>query len=335
MHVTAAPRLLLLPTFHPLTPSPCHPFTLMSLPDLITSARATQNTSLSNLNSSNPGYLASLITAASDAVRGACHRDFSQTSYTEYYSGGIYIREPLRLRQYPVIEITRIATDPRPALLVQNVGAGTNQRATVETTPTSLRLFRIASATPVTTDLSFAAYPTLSQMAAAVNALGAGWSSQVIGEFGNWPSADLKALQGAATALFGGRQLELYTEDLQPFLTWPPGDPWGEEAGYQAFCGWRLDDETGELYGRFPRGQLNVRIDYTAGFASIPQAVQEACVQLVLDLYNAGLVNSTLKKATLGNGSFEVQSQTATATLSGKVSLLLAPYVDFSKTILR
>jgi hypothetical protein len=305
----------------------------MSLPDLITLSRATQNASLANLNSANPSYLASLITAASDAVRGACHRDFSQTSYTEYYSGGIYIREPLRLRQFPVVEITRIATDPRPALLVQNVDAGTNQRATVETTTTSLRLFRVTSATPITADLSFAAYPTLSQMSAAVNALGAGWASQVIDQFANWPSADLKPLQGAATALFGGRPLELYTEDLQPFLSWPPGDCWGGET--EGSCGWRLDDETGELYGRFPRGQLNIRIDYTAGFASIPQAVQEACVQLVLDLYNAGLVNSTLKKATLGNGSFEVQSQSSTAVLSGKVSLLLAPYVDFSKTILR
>ena len=104
-------------------------------------------------------------------MRGACHRDFSQTFYTEYYSGGIYIREPLRLRQFPVVEITRIATDPRPALLVQNVDAGTNQRATAETTPTSVRLFRIASATPVTSDLSFAAYPTLADMAMAINAL--------------------------------------------------------------------------------------------------------------------------------------------------------------------
>jgi len=307
----------------------------MPLPDLITNSRATQNAALASLNTSNPTYLASLITTASDLIRRVCNRDFSQTSYSEYYSGGIYIREPLRLRQFPVLEITRVASNPRPALLVQNVDAGTNQRATVETTPTSLRVTRVASANVVTTDLLFTTYTTLAAMAAAVNALGNGWSAQVIDEFANWPSADLKPLQGAATALYGGRQLELYTEDLQPFVTWPPGDPWGEEAGYQAFCGWRLDDETGEIFGRFPRGQLNVRIEYSAGFAAIPQAVQEACVQLVLDLYNAGLVNNTLKKATLGAGSFELKSETQTAALSGKVSLLLAPYVDFSKMIFR
>ena len=307
----------------------------MSSPDLITTSRATQNASLASLNTSNPNYLASLITAASELIRRACNREFSQLAYSEYYSGGIYIREPLRLRQFPVLEISRVATNPRAALRVQNVSPAANQRATVETTPTALRCVRVASATPVTNDLPFATYPTLASMASAVNALGNGWSAQALDEFANWPSADLKPLQGAATALFGGRQLELYTEDLQPFVTWPPGDPWGEEAGYQSFCGWRLDDETGELFGRFPRGQLNVRIDYTAGFAAIPQAVQEAAVQLVVDLYNAGLVNNTLKKAQLGAGSFELKQQTQAATLSGKVSLLLAPYVDFSKMILR
>ena len=307
----------------------------MSLPDLITSARATQNASLATLNSSNSTYLASLITAASDAIRRACSRDFSQTTYTEYYSGGIYIREPLRLRQFPVLEITRVAANPHPALLVQNLDNGTNQRATVETTSTSLRLFRMASATPVTTDLPFTTYPTLSSMAAAINGQGGGWSSQVIDQFANWPSADLKPLQGAAMALLGGRQLEIYTEDLQPFLTWPPGDSWGDDAGCQSFTGWRLDDETGELYGRFPRGQLNIRIDYTAGFTAIPQAVQEAAVQLVLDLYNAGLVNNTLKSAKLGAGSFELKTDTQTVIFSGKVSLLLSPYVDYSRLIFR
>jgi hypothetical protein len=157
----------------------------------------------------------------------------------------------------------------------------------------------------------------------------------VIDQFANWPSADLKPLQGAATALYGGRQLELYTEDIQPFLSWPVGDAIGDEWGGQSPTGWRLDDETGELFGRFPRGQLNIRIDYTAGFATIPQAIQEACVQLVMDLYNAGLVNNTLKKATLGSGSFELQDQTTTAVLSGKVSMLLAPFVDYSRVVFR
>lgn len=304
----------------------------MPLPDLITTSRATQHPTLASLNSTNPGYLASLITASSDSIRRATHRDFTQASYTEYHSGGIYVREPLRLRQFPVVQISRVATRPRPALRVLNADATTNQRATAETTPTSLRLVRIASAVTTASDLPFATYSTIASLASAVNAVGNGWSAVALDSFGNWPSADLKPLQGAASALGQGASLELYTEDVYPFANWPVGEA---DCDDDAVAGWRLDDETGELFARLPRGRLNVRIDYTAGFATVPQAVQEACVQLVLDLYNAGLVNNTLKKATLGSGSFELKEQSTTAVLSGKVSLLLAPYVDYSRVIFR
>ncbi len=299
--------------------------------DLITSSRAGQNPALAQLASTAPAYLASLISAASDAIRRSCARDFTLGSYSEYQSGGIYIREPLRLRQFPVVEITRVAANPRPALLVQNVDAITNQRATVETTTTSVRLMRVSSAVTTVNDLLFATYPTLASIASAINALANGWAATIRNGFDNWPSADFKPLQGAATALNGGRDLELYTESLQPFVAWPLSDSENQLIA----AGWRLDDETGELYGRFPRGQLNIRIDYRAGFDTIPQAVQEACVQLVQDLYQAGLVNNTLKKATLGSSTVEMKDQTSAPTMSAKVQLLLAPYVDHSKRISR
>ena len=303
------------------------------LPDLITTSRATQHAALNSLNSTNPAYLASLITTASDLIRRTTHRDFSQTTYTEYHSGGIYVREPLRLRQFPVLEISRVAMSPRPALQIQNTDPVTNQRATAETTPTSVRLTRIASAVPTTNDLPFTTYPTLLSIASAVNSTGSGWLASTLNSLANYPSTDLRPLQGAATALTLGCTLELYTEDCPAFSHWPPGDT-NYDSPSNTF-GWRLDDETGELFAHFPRGRLNIRIDYTAGFATIPQAIQEACVQLVLDLYNAGLVNNTLKKATLGTGSFELQEQSTTAVLSGKVSMLLSPYVDYSRIIFR
>ncbi len=309
--------------------------------DLITNSRTIQNATLSALDNSNPSYLASLITAASDAIRHACHRDFTQTSYTEYYSGSANpgAAEPLRLRQYPVVEITRVASSPRPALIVVNSDSATNQRATVETTQTAVQLVRVASAVPTTVMLNYADYPTVGQLAGAINALADGWSASVqtqtiTGDFSKWPTADFRPLQGAVTAFLGGACLEIYTEDIEPFLlatSFPAGVFDGSGPGF----GWRLDDETGELYARFPRGRLNIRIDYSAGYASVPQAVQEATVQLAQDLYQAGLVNSTLKKATLGGSSIEVQSQSSTAALSGKVQLLIAPYVDYSKLMFR
>ena len=58
-------------------------------------------------------------------------------------------------------------------------------------------------------------------------------------------------------------------------------------------------------------------------------------MQLVQDLYQAGLVNNTLKKATLGSSSVELKDTTGAAQMSPKVQLLLAPYTDYAKVIFR
>jgi hypothetical protein len=310
----------------------------MSLPDLITTDRAVQNAALAALQASAPDYLASLITAASDTIRRRCNRDFVQNVYTEYYSGGIYKNAPIRLRQFPVLEVTRVAANPLPALRVMNLDSASNQRATVETTASGLTLFSMASGVPTTVSLGYATYPTIGALAGAINILGAGWSATVqpqgiTGDFAKWPSADFKPLQGAVNVLVGGACLEVYSEDLQSMNHWP-GDA-GDEGGSWRTAGWRLDEETGELFGRFPRGQLNIRIDYSAGFAAVPQPIQEATVQLVQDLYQASLVNNTLKKATLGASSVELKSDTSTSQVSGKVQSLTAPFIDHSKMIAR
>ncbi len=308
----------------------------MSLPDLITTDRAVQNTALAALQASSPDYLASLITAASDTIRRRCNRDFVQNSYSEYYSGGVYRNAPIRLRQFPVLEVTRVAGHPQPALRVWNGDSATNQRATVETTNSGLTLLRVASGVASSVSLAYATYVTIGALAAAINALGAGWSAAVqpqgiTGDFSKWPSADFKPSQGAASVLGGGACLEVYSEALQPVNAWP-GDA-GDEGSSWGSAGWRLDDETGELFGIFPRGQLNIRIDYTAGFTTVPQPIQEATVQLVQDLYQASLVNNTLKKATLGASSVELKTETASSQMSGKVQALTAPYIDHSKMI--
>jgi hypothetical protein len=191
----------------------------MSLPDLITTDRALQNATLAALQARSPSYLASLITAASDLLRGRCSRDFVQQTYSEYYSGGVNFHTPLRLRQFPVIEITRVASWPQAAMRVMNADSATNQRATVETTSTGLNLVRVASGVNAAVSLTYASYPTIGAMASAISGLGAGWSAAaqpqgITGDFSKWPSADFKPLQGALGVLGGGALLEVFTEDI-------------------------------------------------------------------------------------------------------------------------
>lgn len=312
--------------------------------DLIDIARAQQNSTLAALQVGSGDLLASLITAASDTIRRYCHRDFNLQTYSHYCSGDIYKKMPLLLRQYPVQSINRIGF-ANQAILIQNSGASC-QRATVATTPdpanvgTTLAvvLYSMASAVPTTRTFNVASYPTLNALAAAITALGNGWSvsiqSGTNGSYALWPTADLKPLQGAVTALNAGAYLEIYDEagpqgiGFDTYAT--EGDYFGSSWGQGSY---RLEPETGELYLRVPRGQLNIRIDYTAGFNPIPQDVQEACSQQIQDLYQAGLINNSLQQMKLGNYSYQQKSVTDSLTVSGKVGLLLAGYVAHDRDI--
>lgn len=305
--------------------------------DLITNQRAIQNPLLAAVGTSSPAYLSSLVTAASDSVKRYCHREFLQQAFTEYQNGGIYKREgpSLRLREYPVIQITRIAGWPQPAIQIINNDTTTNQRATAQTLVNGdVVLWRIASGVQTTNTLSAATNITIGALVTAINALGGGWTAQaqssaITQDFSKWPQTDLKPLQGAATAFLTGAYLEVYTEDIQPLYI-QGGFDW-LTAGAN---GWELDAESGEIYGILPRGQQNIRIDYTAGYAqsALPQSIQEAVVQLALWAFQSGQLNQALKSAKLGNTSFELKDS---AVWPPAVIALLARYVAHDKVIYR
>lgn len=274
--------------------------------DLITNSRAVMNGTLSALNASNASLLAELVKAASVRIRRECRREFTLSSYSEYYSGAGFPYQMLMLREFPVTAITRVATNPTEVMQVRNTDSSTNQRATVASSTTGLTLVRVASGVTTSSTLAYSACVTLADLAAAVIALGGGWDATVLGDWGAWPSADLKPLQGALDARVRYAALEMYLEDLQ--------DPW------------RLDEATGMLYGQFPPGRLNIRVDYQAGWSTIPEDIQEACVQLVADMYQASLRDLNVKSTTMGPYSVTL-ADGGGVSLSSKVRGLIAPYI--------
>lgn len=294
---------------------------------LASSARLAGNAQLSALLTSNPTLIASLNAAATVAIQRETKRALLEATYAEYVSGGNHPYDVLFLQEFPVTAITRVATNPQTVLTVTNANTTLNQRATVATIGTTVRLYRVASGVATTNDLSTATYVTVTAIANAINAIGYGWTATVQGGFGLYATADLKPLQGAYTALNGGADLQIYTEELGSRAS----AGWSDDCdrGSLGIGQWRLDDKAGTLYGRFPRGHLNVRVDYTAGFAVIPDDLQEACVQMTLDLYNSGLVNQTMKSGGLGPYRFEINS--LAGAMSTKVKGLISYYKDRGK----
>jgi hypothetical protein len=212
-------------------------------------------------------------------------------------------------------------------LKIINSDQSTNQQARVVVNNVAVVLQAVASGATSTISVNYGGYPTLASMAAQMNTLGSGtgWNAQVVGDsndYGKWPSADLyvkpsfgdgTTSQGALTARGVYAELKMHTYEL---------------AGYQFDArGWLLraipytDPEL--LHPEdlvFPPGINNFRVQYTAGYTTIPESVQEACAEWVSELYWLTNRDPQVERSTLTGQSWTVGKP------SSRIQALLAPY---------
>lgn len=278
---------------------------------------------------SDEPVISTIITSASRAVQRYCGRDFVQTAYDELYDGTGGRR--LILRQYPLASVQSVRYRPVTALKVQNTLANTPQ-ARVEVLAPGLRLTRVTSGvTTVDTSVTWAGNATVLAVHSAVNALGSGWAAVGQG-YDQWPSADLycpngpagsagaqPAGQGALTAAGQFAELKLHTYELagvqlDPRRGWllraiPYTDP---ELLHPEDLVW-------------PVGVNNFRVQYTAGYATIPEDVQEATAQLVASWF-AGRGRDLTLASEHTSGSYAYAAQPAGGQLPERVRALLRPY---------
>jgi hypothetical protein len=295
--------------------------------DLITQARMLDQ--LNNLvpTANETTTIGDLISACSAAIIRFCRRDFTSTVYDELYSGNSDRR--LILRQYPIQSVQSVRYRPVTVLKVQNTDTATNQQARLSIISTGLSLVRVASGVKTTdTSVTFAANVTLGAVATAVNALGAGWSAQVVGDandYAKWPSADLYVTnstgeqQGALTCRGAFAELKMHTNELAGF-------------SFAARSGWLLraipysDPELlrpEDLI--WSPGINNFRVQYTAGWSTIPLDVQQAC-----SIWVAQLFWDSKRDPGLGQASYAgVTTFTPFSRMPGSVIMLLKPYRDF------
>jgi hypothetical protein len=272
--------------------------------DLITRARAYQNLSgVSGVDTT----IDSLVTVCSEAIEHYCRRDFYSRAYDELYNGNGERR--MLLREYPIQSVKSVRYRPVTVIKITNNTAA-NVQARVNITSTGLSLFRSnAGSSSTDTSCTYAGNTTLTALVAAVNALSNGWNAQVVGDsvnYGGWPSADLYVApsygdgvqsQGGLSCVGGSfAEIKMHTFELQGFQ-WDPR-------------GWLLraipytDPEL--LHPEdlvFPVGINNFRIQYTAGYTTIPEAVQEAAAEWVAEMYFMTLRDPVLLHQVPGSGT--------------------------------
>ncbi len=160
-----------------------------------------------------------------------------------------------------------------------NGASGTETRQnTAPITGTALTLGSLtAGAAPPTTNTG-----TVTGLASAINALGGGWSATVQGAYGPWPSADLYGSEGTMGALSSSvAKLDVFSTDLASArvdlasgtIYLPAGDT-GLGGGPGNVWQWPGSDDV-MLGASAWRGE--VLCAYSAGYATVPEDVQEAC----------------------------------------------------------
>jgi hypothetical protein len=313
----------------------------MGQQNLISLERASLN--IPSYSTSMDRTIDAMIGACSDAIVKWCRRDFTVKSYDELYNGTGDRR--LLLRQYPLVSIESVRYRPVTVLKIINNSVSTYQQARATVTSTGLVLMTMASGVKalLTSGLDWVSCPTLASLAAAINALGNGWSAQAVGDsgqaggqgdYGLWPSADLwvpqsygtgVTSQGALMCRGAYAELKMHTYELQGYQ-WDPR-------------GWLLraipytDPEL--LHPEdliWPVGINNFRIQYTAGYPTVPEAVQEACAEWVSALYNLAQRDPALLHQVPSSGTTSGWGPlfATRANMPANVQALLKPYRRFT-----
>ncbi len=262
-------------------------------PDLVTGPYAAQLLASLALTPAQLEMIPTLITAASNAIRSWCNRNFAQAVYIE--DCPVELNGTIRLKNPPINQITRVQAQPTPVLTVINPSTSVQAARCYFTvtgdvtggqTITGLTLMSVSSGVSTTTPIAYTANETISGLAAAIGAV-SGWVAVADPVLGLWPVTELLEgliAQGAALpdqgATFSVLGTDLTGVRFHPDDGQLTGIIWTGQQ-YSGFGprwgpGWNEFDDISQN-----SGWGSVRVTYNGGFAKIPPQIQLGCVELV------------------------------------------------------
>lgn len=304
----------------------------MALANLVTLERLKY--SITATATGDERLLNALNVSVSDAIRKYCRRDFHLRNYDELYDGNG--QSNLLLRAYPIQEVQSCRYRPVTVFKVINSNVSLIQQARVEVSSSGLTVIQVASGTMTRIPFLYSSCATLNSLAVAINAYAStGWNAQVQSgdggsDYGLWPSADLYVApsfgdgtvsQGAMSCRNQFAELKMHTYELQGFQ-------W-DSRGFLYRAIPYTDPELMHPEDLvWPVGIKNLRIQYTAGYAEIPPAVEEAAVEWISALWFLASRDPSLQHQVPASGWGSISSQFGSPP--DNVVALLGPYRRFT-----
>ncbi len=268
-------------------------------------ARLKQHLGIPDATTTYDDKLTNNLESASRAIEKYCDRLFAaETDRTEYHNGG---------EDYFTLDLAPVTTSVRlryaqDCLTIRNGDADTYE-ATVSASATGL----VCSRNGTDSTLLYATYTTMTTLAAAVTALGNGWSATVENANGNVPSTRVRTLQGVLSAHGEDATLEMFVPQNHRV---------------------RVNRVTGKVDVVWsPRGYQNVEAFYSGGWAvdEVPEDLQHATCVVAASLYRMSGRDSTLQSEKLGDYSYTNFSSpaavaTSLASIAPEAAEMLKPY---------
>ena len=270
-----------------------------------------------NIATSNTDYdtiLESCIDRASDWIESYCDRKFLAREYYEWHDGTG--QKQLRLNNSPIIYTKLVAYGVQNAMTI-NGGLAPDLAATVSVENETLTLTRISSAgTEVTSslDLTHTDYSTTGKIVTALGSV-VGWSATTLAK--DVPSRWLHQSQGQDSKTTGVT------------LTYPP----------QAENEYRVDTVKGIVYlrssphfskyeepvNRFPRTRQSVLVWYKAGYASVPDDIEQAALEFVAKIFTMREHDPNVSSEGLGDYNYSLRPS---VEVLASISQVLQPHKD-------
>jgi hypothetical protein len=229
-------------------------------------------------------------------------RDYSREVYGGTGGSRLY------LAHYPVSQVRRVSIGRAVAFKVRNTTAVT--RAEAEVTATGINLRADGAASP--TEKKFADNATINLLIAAIETV-AGWDCDLVAsEYGLLASTECLRRPAMACKSPDEAGIEVPDEDLTDYYLENPDE--------ERNVGILISDSG------FESGVQNVFVDYTAGFSTIPDALEWACLAITKMLYDKIKKDLNLQSETLGDYSYTAASAAAGFIVPVEMRGILDPY---------
>lgn len=253
-------------------------------------------------------FLSALAVRASGAVEKYVDRTFTLTTYREI-KDGLGTRD-IFLDQKPITSVTLLATSREAAMSIKNSSTDA-YHAYIEiedstlTAPT-MTLVVQGGTNAGSNTITLSDHSTLTALVVAIEALSAGWSIETIpAELARWDPVELLPTTGQ-NATRNNVELFIPFEPRWQYVT---------------------DRDAGIITLNTPdnKGFQDVVVKYTAGFATVPEDVQQITIDLTNVYWRGRKRDGGLKSEKIGDYSY-TQADTDAGNLPLSIKARLFPY---------